>query len=428
MRERLQAREANAALGALTPLESSLVSDIELINTAHADPDFRGLRLNSTRGGDESRRLSPAAAAEARQAAVGGAGEEGTTAQQTALVALSDLGSVAGKSRALSEGLWGRAFLTAYNSASDGERLRMAEGLGKGAGLALLAVPMADAFDFTQSQFQRILSNYLGLDGAISIPHTHHCGGGVTRVLTQGTVNHLQVCPVLGRNSAPHNAVRDVLSHLVVQNGVTNAAVVETRLTARNGGTFDADVVYFDPSSRARVILEVSIVTIGSDTSLGRGARAGLDGVNAQLRAREEEKRNHGVVRRLLNEAGNNTIFTPIGDRYVSLQSYGTLDGSLPQTSLRPSEGHRQVPHVAAAGAKVHLEHNGDFVVLGYAPEHSMRGHGRRVPEPHHPSRQHPQPPRRGASAPPRHQLRATRGGAPPCRCLKDFGMKCNAL
>ena len=84
----------------------------------------------------------------------------------------------------LSEGLWGRAFLTAYNSASDGERLRMAEGLGKGAGLSLLAVPMADAFVFTQAQFQRILSNYLGLEGAISIPHTHHCGGGVTRVLT----------------------------------------------------------------------------------------------------------------------------------------------------------------------------------------------------------------------------------------------------
>ncbi len=72
------------------------------------------------------------------------------------------------------------------------------------------------------------------------------------------------------------------------------------------------DVVYFDPSSRARVILEVSIVTIGSDTSLGRGARAGLDGFNAQLWALEEEKRNHGVVRRLLNEAENNTSFTPI--------------------------------------------------------------------------------------------------------------------
>ena len=58
--------------------------------------------------------------------------------------------------------------------------------------------------------------------------------------------------------------------------------------------------------------MEVSIVTIGSDTSLGRGARAGLDGVNAQLRAREEDTRNHNVVQGLLNEAGNHTSFTPI--------------------------------------------------------------------------------------------------------------------
>jgi hypothetical protein len=136
----------------------------------------------------------------------------------------------------------------------------------------------------------------------------------VTRVLTQGTANHLQVCPVLGRNSAPHDAVRDALSHLVVQNGITDAAVVETLLTAGDGSTFDADVFFFDPSSRARVILEVSIVTIGSDTSLplGRCARAGLDGVNAQLRAHEEDKRNHSVVQMLLNEAGNHTIVTPI--------------------------------------------------------------------------------------------------------------------
>ena len=63
---------------------------------------------------------------------------------------------------------------------------------------------------------------------------------------------------------------------------------------------------------RFPINLEVSIVTIGADTSLGRGARAGMDGVNAQLRAREEEKRNHSFVRRLLNEAGNNTFFTPI--------------------------------------------------------------------------------------------------------------------
>ena len=118
------------------------------------------------------------------------------------------------------------------------------------------------------------------------------------RVLTQGTVNHQQVCPVFGRNSAPH----DVLSHLVVQNGVPNAAVVETRLTAADESIFDADVVFFDLSSGARVIL-VSIFTIGSDTPLGRGARAELDGVSAQMRAREDEKRNQRVVQRLLNEA-----------------------------------------------------------------------------------------------------------------------------
>ena len=187
----------------------------------------------------------------------------------------------------------------------------MAEGLGKGAGLTLLVLPMVEAFKFTQAQFQRILSNFLGLEGAIGVRHTHRCGGGdVTRVLTSATLNQLQVCPVLGRNSAPHDAVRNVLSHLVVQNG-TDAAVVETQLTAADRGTFLADVVFFDLSSRARIILEVSIVTIGSGTSLGRGARASIDGVNAQLRAREEEKRNHSVVRRLLNEAGSKTFSPP---------------------------------------------------------------------------------------------------------------------
>ena len=107
----------------------------------------------------------------------------------------------------------------------------MVEGLGKCAGLALLVVPVPMADAFVLAQFQRILSNYLGLVEAISIPHTHHCGGGAVRVLTEGTFNHLQVCPVLGRNSAPHDAVRDVLSHFVVQNGVTDAAVVETQHT-----------------------------------------------------------------------------------------------------------------------------------------------------------------------------------------------------
>jgi len=57
--------------------------------------------------------------------------------------------------------------------------------------------------------------------------------------------------------------------------------VVGTRLTAADGDTVDADVVFFDPSSRARVVLEVSIATVGSDTSLWRGARAGA-GLDSQ--------------------------------------------------------------------------------------------------------------------------------------------------
>ena len=79
-----------------------------------------------------------ATAGEVHRTETEGGGEAAETVQQVPLIALSDLGSAVGKSRLLCEGLWGRAFLTAYNSANDGERLRMAEGLGKGAGLALL--------------------------------------------------------------------------------------------------------------------------------------------------------------------------------------------------------------------------------------------------------------------------------------------------
>jgi len=50
LRERIQAREANITLETLTPLEACFVNKIELINTAHADPEVRGLRISSTRG------------------------------------------------------------------------------------------------------------------------------------------------------------------------------------------------------------------------------------------------------------------------------------------------------------------------------------------------------------------------------------------
>ncbi len=58
-------------------------------------------------------------AEEAQRTEVGGS-DAVVVVQQAALIALNDLGPAVGKSRALCQGLWGRAFLTAYNSASDG--------------------------------------------------------------------------------------------------------------------------------------------------------------------------------------------------------------------------------------------------------------------------------------------------------------------
>ena len=47
--------------------------------------------------------------------------------------------------------------LTTSARSTDAERVPLIEGLSKGAGLALLAVPMIDAFTFTQAQFRRII-------------------------------------------------------------------------------------------------------------------------------------------------------------------------------------------------------------------------------------------------------------------------------
>ena len=63
--------------------------------------------------------------------------------------------------------------------------------------------------------------------------------------------------------------------------GLADTAVVETPVTAADGDTTIADVVYFDSLSGERAILEVSVVTVGSDTSLARISRAGLDSIMA---------------------------------------------------------------------------------------------------------------------------------------------------
>jgi len=100
VRERIQAREANAAQETLTPLEAYLVNEIEINNTAHTDTKVRSLRLRSTRGGDESRRLPVVAAGGVNRTEAEGGGKAVATVQQVSLTALNDLGSAVGK------GLW----------------------------------------------------------------------------------------------------------------------------------------------------------------------------------------------------------------------------------------------------------------------------------------------------------------------------------
>jgi hypothetical protein len=121
---------------------------------------------------------------------------------------------------------------------------------------------MIEAFTFTQVQFRRDIIKQLGLAGDVNVPHTHHYSNGVKRVLTEATASHLEVCPQLGRAIATHNSIRDALALMVKQCGLANAVMVETPVTAADGDTTIADVVYFDFLSGERKILEVSVVTV----------------------------------------------------------------------------------------------------------------------------------------------------------------------
>ena len=77
---------------------------------------------------------------------------------------------------------------------------------------------------------------------------------------------------------------------MVTQCGLADAAVVETPVTAADGDTTIADVVYVDSLSGERAILEVSVVTVGSGTSLARSSRAGTDSLGS------ENKRNAAIA------------------------------------------------------------------------------------------------------------------------------------
>jgi hypothetical protein len=96
----------------------------------------------------------------------------------------------------------------------------------------------------------------------------------------------------------------------------------------------------------------------------GVSARAGFEGTTALLMVREEEKRNHGVIRKLLSDGGNNYIFTTVG-----MPASGAMGPSMIAfLQIVYEEGGQQVRDVAAVGAKLNVEHHGRVFVLGHAP------------------------------------------------------------
>ena len=136
------------------------------------------VRRASSRGGEQRLRDLAAAARKGEgatnQEGEAAAAEEGGGVAPAPLVSIGRLSEVAGKSRAMSEGLWVREFLEAYRMGDGAERISMVEGVTKGAGVALLAIPMAPAFTFSSAQFQLMISKYLGLPN-VEVPWTHHC-------------------------------------------------------------------------------------------------------------------------------------------------------------------------------------------------------------------------------------------------------------
>jgi hypothetical protein len=112
-RDLILTRGANSAAGAHMPLparalETGIAVDVDLNNTAHTDPAIRVLMLSSTCGG-----RPPALSEVMRGWRRLGLMERGLGAQIAPMGDLSDLSPVADMSCTFSEGLEGRAFLTA---------------------------------------------------------------------------------------------------------------------------------------------------------------------------------------------------------------------------------------------------------------------------------------------------------------------------
>ena len=344
IRQRLAQREHNQERGILTPLERELLADVERVNAAHADPAVRNLARSGSRGGVagggaaaahevggiSATSASVSAALMANGLSAEGAaasiarflapvgqdrppqvvlasvsrGSEGAVQAPRPLVTFGDLAAVSGKSRQLGEGLWATEFLAAYATATDKERIRMSEGRLKGSGLVFMAVPSTRAFNLGEATYRRALTEFMGISN-LTLPHTHHCCAGAVRTLGEDSIGHIGTCSMGGRNFGPHDALKDALTHFVVHNGIAQVCVTEATVIGPHG-TLDTDITYWDNQTLQQVVVEVSVVSLGSASSVNRSSRAGLEAAEEMLKARETEKRNQ--LDRIRDDEGINKI------------------------------------------------------------------------------------------------------------------------
>ena len=103
----------------------------------------------------------------------------------------------------------------------------------------------------------------------------------------------------------PHDALKDALTHFVVHNGIAQVCVTEATVIGPHG-TLDTDITYWDNQTLQQVVVEVSVVSLGSASSVNRSSRAGLEAAEEMLKAREAEKRNQ--LDRIRDDEGINKI------------------------------------------------------------------------------------------------------------------------
>jgi len=130
---------------------------------------------------------------------------------------MEDEGKVVAEARSTTVSLWGSHAMHTMRRPLGGPFLRHKTAHTTGTlGIRLYAGPASVD-----------IVNFLSLgEGTTGIPHTHHFGNGVKQVFTEGTVNHLHCS-----GGIQLHTTRSAM--LVVQNGVTDAVVMETRFIVR---------------------------------------------------------------------------------------------------------------------------------------------------------------------------------------------------